>query len=75
MGMNHSGEMEYLSDIARPDLAIITNIGTMHIEHLGTREGILQAKLEIMRGMPDDGAGRLQRGRAAALEYPRHRQA
>lgn len=57
MGMNHSGEMEYLSDIARPDLAIITNIGTTHIEHLGTREGILQAKLEIMRGMPDDGAG------------------
>ena len=57
MGMNHSGEMEYLSDIAWPDLAIITNIGTMHIEHLGTREGILQAKLEIMRGMPDDGAG------------------
>ena len=57
MGMNHSGEMEYLSSIARPDLAIITNIGTMHIEHLGTREGILQAKLEIMRGMPDDGVG------------------
>ena len=57
MGMNHSGEMEYMSSIARPDLAIITNIGTMHIEHLGTREGILQAKLEIMRGMPDDGAG------------------
>ena len=57
MGMNHSGEMEYLSSIARPDLAIITNIGTMHIEHLGTREGILQAKLEIMRGMPEDGAG------------------
>ena len=57
MGMNHSGKMEHRSDIARPDLAIITNIGTMHIEHLGTREGILQAKLEIMRGMPDDGAG------------------
>ena len=57
MGMNHSGEMEYLSSIARPDLAIITNIGTMHIEHLGTREGTLQAKLEIMRGMPEDGAG------------------
>ena len=57
MGMNHSSEMEYLSSIARPDLAIITNIGTMHIEHLGTREGILQAKLEIMRGMLDDGVG------------------
>ena len=57
MGMNHFGEMAYLTSIARPDIAIITNIGTMHIEHLGTREGILQAKLEIMRGMPDDGAG------------------
>ena len=57
MGMNHSGEMEYLSDIARPDLAIITNIGTMHIEHLGSREGILQAKLEIFRGVPKNGVG------------------
>lgn len=57
MGMNHFGEMAYLTSIARPDIAIITNIGTMHIEHLGTREGILQAKLEIMRGMPEDGAG------------------
>ena len=57
MGMNHVGEIDYLTRIARPDAAIITNIGTMHIEHLGTREGILQAKLEIMRGMPDDGAG------------------
>ena len=43
MGMNHFGEMAYLTSIARPDIAIITNIGTMHIEHLGSREGILQA--------------------------------
>ena len=57
MGMNHFGEMEYLSKIARPDLAVITNIGTMHIEHLGSREGILQAKLEIMRGEAKDGVG------------------
>lgn len=55
MGMNHAGEMEYLSCIAQPDYVVITNIGTMHIEHLGTREGILQAKLEIVRGLADDG--------------------
>ena len=57
LGMNHFGEMARLTSIAKPDIAVITNIGTMHIEHLGTREGILQAKLEIMRGMPEDGAG------------------
>lgn len=55
MGMSHAGEMQYLASIARPDIAVITNIGTMHIEHLGTREGILQAKLEITRGLAPDG--------------------
>ena len=51
MGMNHFREMAYLSEIGQPDLAVIVNIGTMHIEHLGTQEGILQAKLEILEGM------------------------
>lgn len=55
MGMNHFGEMNYLSDIARPDIAIITNIGTMHIEHLGSREGILKAKMEILHGLKPNG--------------------
>ena len=55
MGMNHFGEISYLTDIARPDVAVIVNIGTMHIEHLGSMEGILQAKLEILEGMPADG--------------------
>ncbi len=57
MGMNHFGEMAYLSQIAQPDFAVITNIGTMHIEHLGSREGILQAKLEIMKGENAGGVG------------------
>ena len=57
LGMNHFGEMARLTSIAKPDIAIITNIGTMHIEHLGSREGILQAKLEIFRGVPEDGVG------------------
>ena len=57
LGMNHFGEMARLTSIAKPDIAVITNIGTMHIEHLGSREGILQAKLEIFRGVPENGVG------------------
>ena len=55
MGMNHFGEMAYLTSIAQPDIAVITNIGTMHIEHLGSREGILHAKLEILQGLRPGG--------------------
>ena len=55
MGMNHFREIAYLSQIAKPDLAVIVNIGTMHIEHLGSREGILQAKMEILEGMEPQG--------------------
>jgi len=51
MGMNHFGEISYLTSIARPDLAVITNIGTVHVEYLGSVEGILRAKLEILEGM------------------------
>ena len=55
MGMNHFGEISYLTRIAKPDLAVITNIGTMHIENLGSREGICRAKLEILEGLSEDG--------------------
>jgi len=48
MGMNNLGEIHNLADIARPDIAIITNIGTAHIENLGSRENILKAKTEIL---------------------------
>ena len=51
MGMNHFNEISYLTNIALPDIAVITNIGTMHIENLGTREGICRAKLEILEGL------------------------
>ena len=55
MGMNHFREIAYLASIAQPDVAVITNIGTMHIEHLGSQQGILQAKLEILEGMKEGG--------------------
>ena len=55
MGMNHFREMAYLSSIAQPDIAIIVNIGSMHIEHLGSMEGIRKAKFEILEGMRPEG--------------------
>lgn len=55
LGMNHFGEMSRLSHIAAPNIVVITNIGTMHIEYLGSREGILKAKLEILDGLKPGG--------------------
>jgi len=55
MGMNHAGEISLLTGLAQPDIAMITNVGTMHIEYLGSREGILGAKLEILEGLRPDG--------------------
>ncbi len=55
MGMSMAGEIAYLSDIAKPDVAVITNVGDAHIENLGSREGILKAKCEIFTGLKPDG--------------------
>ena len=51
MGMNHFGEISLLTKIAKPTIAVISNIGTSHIGNLGSRENILKAKLEILEGM------------------------
>ena len=53
MGMSRRGEISYLSRLAKPEIAVITNVGTSHIENLGSREEIAAAKLEIADGMPD----------------------
>lgn len=55
MGMNHRHEIEVLSKIAKPDIAIITNIGEAHIEYLGSRLEIAKAKLEITAGLNPSG--------------------
>lgn len=51
MGMNDFGEISRLTKTARPTIGLITNIGVSHIERLGSRDGILKAKLEILEGM------------------------
>lgn len=55
MGMNHFGELSRMTAAAQPDIAVITNIGTSHIEFLGSREGICRAKLEILEGLRPGG--------------------
>jgi UDP-N-acetylmuramoyl-tripeptide--D-alanyl-D-alanine ligase len=55
MGMNHSGEIAPLCEMARPKYGIITNIGTAHIEFLGTREAIAEEKGALARALPADG--------------------
>ena len=55
-GMNHFGEIRYLGEMVRPDIAVITNVGDAHIENLGnTRQGILRAKCEIFQHLSPDG--------------------
>ncbi len=54
MGMSGYGEIEELAEIVKPRVAVITNIGMSHIEKLGSREGILRAKMEIFQGMDKD---------------------
>ena len=55
MGMSARGEIAQLSRVVHPDVALITNIGSSHLEHLKTRENIALAKLEIITGLKDGG--------------------
>lgn len=55
MGMSNFGEIEFLSNLAEPDAAIITNIGESHMQELGSRAGIAKAKLEIASGLSKNG--------------------
>ncbi|MDQ0202034.1 UDP-N-acetylmuramoyl-tripeptide--D-alanyl-D-alanine ligase [Neobacillus ginsengisoli] len=55
MGMSGKGEIEFLTKLARPDAVVITNIGESHLLDLGSREGIAEAKMEILKGLQDGG--------------------
>ena len=54
MGMNHKGEISRMSTSCKPTICVITNIGVSHIENLGSQDGILKAKLEILDGASAD---------------------
>lgn len=55
MGMNHLGEIAYLTNIAKPNVAVVNNAGTAHIGELGSKENIAKAKGEIFEGLGRDG--------------------
>lgn len=55
LGMDTAGEIDYLANIAKPNIGIITNIGDAHIERLGSHENILAAKSELLPHIPKDG--------------------
>ena len=55
MGMNHTGELSYLSNLAKPNVALVNNAGTAHIGELGSLEAIANAKGEIFEGLADGG--------------------
>lgn len=55
MGMDHFGELDFLSRLVEPDIAVITMIGEAHIEFFGTRDKIADAKMEIVHGLKADG--------------------
>jgi len=57
IGMNHRGEIAPLAGLARPDIAIITNIGTAHIEHLGSQKEIAREKGDLLERLPAKGHG------------------
>ena len=56
LAMRGPGEIDYLAEIARPEVGVITNIGQSHVGRLGSREAIAQAKAELLEHLPADGA-------------------
>ncbi|NJL38516.1 MAG: UDP-N-acetylmuramoyl-tripeptide--D-alanyl-D-alanine ligase [Leptolyngbyaceae cyanobacterium SM1_4_3] len=68
MGMRGSGEIALLTQIARPDIAVITNVGTAHIERLGSEQAIANAKCELLAEMPATGLAILNHDNIRLLE-------
>jgi UDP-N-acetylmuramoyl-tripeptide--D-alanyl-D-alanine ligase len=71
MGMRGTGEIALLSQIARPDIAVITNVGTAHIGRLGSEQAIANAKCELLQEMPLTGVAVLNQDNARLMETAR----
>ena len=67
MGMNHPGEIDYLTRLARPDVAIVNNAGSAHLAGLGSVEAVARAKGEIFAGLPENGIAVINADDAHAL--------
>ncbi|MBD1911599.1 MULTISPECIES: UDP-N-acetylmuramoyl-tripeptide--D-alanyl-D-alanine ligase [unclassified Leptolyngbya] len=67
MGMRASGEIALLTQIARPDIAVITNVGTAHIGRLGSEQAIAQAKCELLEQLPETGIAVLNHDNARLI--------
>ena len=55
MGFYYPGEIQFLCEIAAPEIGIITNIGTVHAERVGSQQAIAQGKAELIQALPEDG--------------------
>jgi len=71
IGMNHRGEIAPLVAIARPTVGVVTNLGTAHIEHLGSREEIAREKGDLLAGLPAQGVAVLPADDPLALAQGR----
>ncbi len=68
MGMNHAGELLRLGWVARPNLTVVTNIGTAHIEFFGTRDRIARAKAELLHCTESGGVAVIPSGEEILLK-------
>ena len=71
LGMNHSGEIDRLSEICQPNIGVITSIGTAHLENFSSPDGILQAKAEIFEHLHPEGLAILNMDDPKLLELSR----
>ncbi len=57
MGFYYPGEISFLCDIAKPDIGIVTNVGTVHAERAGTQQEIAKGKAELVEALPESPNG------------------